>query len=415
MSKVKWITYRIQGLDETFPMKISCNGKTRRSVESLLKTSIMKRLSPVLNEKRIEPTLMGIYNAFYNGDIPICNFCHKNLCWVDFDLSISEDGLVEFHPKPTEIYKCHDKDCTHERAHLNSNSIEYVSKSYRVDYDTALKIIHERNDTPFYFNPDKQTEDEYRKSQSRNKDWYVEKFGDLAEEKMRNKSEILSRKLCKDGLIKNHGEKEAEKICKSKAVTLEKLIEKYGEDDGRKHYEDWLASVKQTRENFIKRYGIELGGKKWDDFIEQNRKRWVILKQKLIDEFGEDNLYDIYKEKYGVSLEKMIEKYGKDMGTIKFNNWYNGILFNNFNMGCKQSKTAMRFFLRLSDFLRMKGFQKDDLIFYDGDRREYFVSIAGDGENKRHFYFLDFYVKSLKINVEYNGVFWHPKSDFTNE
>lgn len=413
MNKVKWITYRIQGLDETFPMKISCNGKTTRNVESLLKTSIMKRITPLMIERGIEPTMMGIYNAFYNGDIPVCNFCHKNLCWIDFDLSISGDGVVEFHPKPTEIYKCHNKDCAHERAHLNSNSIEYVSKSYRVDYDTALKIIHDRNETPFYFKPDKQTEDEYRKSQSRNKNWYVEQFGDLAEEKMRNKSEVLSRKLCKEGLIKSHGVEESEKICKSKAVTLEKMVERYGKNEGKLRYDRWLEAAKQTRDNFILRHGVELGNRKWEEHIEL--ERYLNSKQRLIDEFGEDVANEICHKRYAITEEKMIEKYGEDKGKSKYSDWLRGVNFNRPNSGRVQSKSGREFFDKLYGELSKIGFSKDDVVFFDGDRQEYFVSIAGDGENKRHFYFLDFYVKSLKINVEYNGVFWHPKSDFTNE
>lgn len=412
MSNVKWITYRIRGLDEIFPMKISCNGKTTRGVGSLLKTSIMKRLSTLLIESGIEPTLMGIYNEFYNGNIPECNFCHKNLCWIDFNLSLSEDGVVEFHPKPTEIYKCHNKYCAHERAHLNSNSIEYVSKSYRVDYDTALKIIHDRNETPFYFKPDKQTEDEYKKSQSRNKEWYVEKFGNLAEEKIRKRSEILSRKLCKNGLINSHGESEAERICKSKAVTLEKMVERHGENEGKLIYDKWLEAIKQTRDNFILRHGVELGERKWEEHIEL--ERYLASKQRLIDKFGEDIADEICQKRYSITEEKMIEKYGEDEGKSKYSEWIRGINFNRSNSGYIQSKSAMKFFSRLYGELSKNGFSKDDVIFFDGDRREYFVSIAGNGDNKR-FYFMDFYVKSLKIDVEYNGVFWHPKSDFTDE
>jgi len=63
---------------------------------------------------------------------------------------------------------------------------------------------------------------------------------------------------------------EIERINKSKALTLEKMIEKYGEEEGRRKWEEMNKSKAITLENMIRKYGKEEGEKRYKKWKEKN-------------------------------------------------------------------------------------------------------------------------------------------------
>lgn len=72
------------------------------------------------------------------------------------------------------------------------------------------------------------------------------------------------------------------------------FTDKYGEDDGKKLWEDYCKSMNKTSiDSFIGRYGEEIGSEKYNKFVE--------------------------KCKYNSSLERYIEKYGEVDGKLIYN------------------------------------------------------------------------------------------------
>lgn len=146
------------------------------------------------------------------------------------------------------LYYCyHNRSCPGKK--LNGNSVDFISTTRNISKEEAKEFIHSRNSSPFY-KENHSSEDEYKKSQKRDKNWYEENGKDYD-------AIITQRKenTCKEGLIRRHGEEKANEICASKSVTLENLLKKYPEKEANEIYDNWKKSINHTEENFIKRYG----------------------------------------------------------------------------------------------------------------------------------------------------------------
>lgn len=108
----------------------------------------------------------------------------------------------------------------------------------------------------------------------------------------------------------------------------------------------------------------------------------------LIDRHGDDEGYKIYV--------KRINKYKESMKkNLPFK-----------RVGGYVSKESLRFFIPLYKYCRKIGISRNEIYFGINGSREFFIRKP---QIKNEGYFVDFCVPSLKIVVEYNGVFWHPK------
>lgn len=108
---------------------------------------------------------------------------------------------------------------------------------------------------------------------------------------------------------------------KKSACTIERFIEKYGEEIGTIKYNQWLESKRQggTLESFIKKYGEELGPVKYK---EKNLKLSVSIESlKLNGKTDEEieKIRQIHSSKSKTDLSAMIERHGEEIGTIKYN------------------------------------------------------------------------------------------------
>ncbi|MDF1551403.1 MAG: hypothetical protein P1P88_26515, partial [Bacteroidales bacterium] len=116
-------------------------------------------------------------NSYEETFCPFCgeksdfNFIYKfsnEICILDIEHK-TKFGKIDF-------YCYRGKLCS--GGHLNPNSKEFISKSLKISNDEALKIIHNRNKSPFYrsnFSNDK----EYKKAQQRDLNWYISKYGEI--------------------------------------------------------------------------------------------------------------------------------------------------------------------------------------------------------------------------------------------
>ena len=201
---------------------------------------------------------------------------------------------------------------------------------------------------------------------------------------------------------------------KKYAMTLPHMIEKYGEEEGRKKWDEYCKRQAETNtfeykqkkygwtkrqfdeynssravtlKNLIKRHGEEEGRKKWDEYCKRQveTKSW----DWMVDNYGIKKAREINSQK-AITLNNFIRKYGEEEGRKK---WDEYILTNTFGV----SKISQRLFSKLDNYLKNKY-----TTFYHNKNREYKV-IKQNGSS----YFLDYYIKELNICIEFNGSCFH--------
>lgn len=110
------------------------------------------------------------------------------------------------------------------------------------------------------------------------------------------------------------------------------------------------------------------------------------------------------------SKKNMIKRYGKDEGIKRFDSMYAKRANTNLKKYGRKStvcgyvsKESLFFFKKLYKKIRKLGIKREDVYW----------GICGSKEfatyHEENNYFYDFTIKSLKIIIEYNNVFWHPK------
>lgn len=191
------------------------------------------------------------------------------------------------------------------------------------------------------------------------------------------------------------------------AMTREHMIEKYGEEEGNKIWENYCKRQAETNtfEYKHKKYGMNKR-----EFEEYNRSR-AVTKKNLVKKYGEEegnlkwNEY-VEKQKITKSWDYMVEKFGeekaREINLKKINARY---IFKNKNGGTAcVSKESQVFFNNLDKFIS----KKYD-TFYANKNREFDI-IA----NKK-FCSLDYYIPELKICVEFNGSCYHGDTRVFND
>ncbi len=109
-----------------------------------------------------------------------------------------------------------------------------------------------------------------------------------------------------------------EELKKKTTITLENLIFKYGEKEGRERFDDFRKKSSHTKEKYMEKHGDE-----WEFHWNKYLQSKSCSLEKFIERYGEEgkNLYDEYQSKksYSNSLKSYKEKYGEDEGLKKYN------------------------------------------------------------------------------------------------
>lgn len=220
--------------------------------------------------------------------------------------------------------------------------------------------------------------------------WLKKTDGNIEEANklLSKRQSTFSKEIC----IEKHGERQGEEIWKArqnkwisslyenndmneinkkKAITLERMIEKHG-DDGLEKYNNWKKNCVPTLINFIRKYGEEKGLINYKKYIDQLQGRYTLK---------------WYKEKHGEILgeQKFLERIEKIM--VKSG---------------KASKVSLEVFNPLFNWLIDNNYDKEDLFWGVDDSHEWFI------KNEAHIYFYDFTIKSKKIILEFHGKAFHP-------
>lgn len=278
-----------------------------------------------------------------------------------------------------------------------SRSPENIARKYNCSIEEAQKIFHERNG---------------RAQQSRD---------NLPEEEKARINKL--RRNDKQSLINRYGEKEGlrryeERIAKFKqSISLESLIERYGEEEGQKIYNERNAARSSSLESLIKKYGEEEGTARYQQQV--SKKAHAQTLQGYIDRYGFDEGCVRFKQRQQKfldawakktpeelarirnlqvqSLEKMIERYGEENGRQRYYNWMQTRRF-------RASAESLKVFVPLYTWLLDNGYNDDDIFFGYESKKEFFIC------NNDEFYSYDFCIKSLQLIFEFNGILYHPKS-----
>jgi hypothetical protein len=204
-------------------------------------------------------------------------------------------------------------------------------------------------------------------------------------------------------------------------VTLNRLVQKYGEEEGNKKWKDYLDKQSKTNtfeykkqkygwsetefrkynksrgitlSNLIKKYGEEEGNKKWKDYLDKQSKTKSYIY--MVKKFGKEKADKINKSK-GLTLINFQRKYGVKEG------------FNKFNIYIKKhqsfySNISQELFIKIDNLLNGRY-----TTYYATKNNEYGV-MTGIGYKK-----LDYYIKELNICIEFNGDLFHANPLFFSE
>lgn len=185
----------------------------------------------------------------------------------------------------------------------------------------------------------------------------------------------------------NEGLKRWEEYClkQSKSNSYEYKKEKYGWD--RKTFDNFNKSRAVTKNNLINKYGDIEGNTRWESYC----KKQQITKSfdYMLKKYGLEQTIKINKSK-SQTLENYINRYGDDEGYKRFlsylqkhKNYY--------------SKISQKLFVELDEILG----QKYKTYFATKGNGEYGIKI-----NKKY-YKLDYFIKDLNICIEFNGTHFH--------
>jgi hypothetical protein len=175
-------------------------------------------------------------------------------------------------------------------------------------------------------------------------------------------------------------------LAKNTAVTLENLIKKYGEEEGKLRWDEYRR--KQAASNSYE-YKKEKHGWDKERYDEFNKSRSVTL-ENLIKKHGEDKgaeKWDAYveRQRYTCSKEYFVNEYGNKAGKKKYENFCQQRIFIQGSMII--SKVEQECYHRLNEHIE----ELEQQIFLPNP----------------HFSSFDYGSINAKKLIEFYGTFWH--------
>ena len=181
--------------------------------------------------------------------------------------------------------------------------------------------------------------------------------------------------------------------------TLENFQRKWGLEEGKIRWDNFC---KKNAETNTFRYKQKNNNWTREDFDKYNKSRAVTL-ENLIEKYGENKgkeVWEKYKFRQGYTntLAYFTEKYGEKEGRLK----YSEISYAKSFGGAKYSSLSQELFKSLELLFLPKKWE----IWYPSSRtnkEEYQIF----SKERRYIYYLDFYIADLSLNIEFNGDIFH--------
>lgn len=202
--------------------------------------------------------------------------------------------------------------------------------------------------------------------------------------------------------IEKYGESEGLRIWnehkkKTASVSLPNLIRIYGLEKGTKLYNERCVKmrVKRTLEYFINKYG-EDEGKRLHKEYHDKYKGFETLEW-FIDKYGQkrgQEIYDNACKGKALTIATFVRKYGEEEGRQRYEEYYRN-RYNQFG----QSKVALELFNKIMENTKVKKHK----IWFDGHPKEFGKYLH---ELDRYVFF-DFFDETTGRIIEFNGDYWH--------
>ena len=374
-----------------FSLKVDDNTEySTNKIIGFFKNSLKKKLGISLHE----------YLLYKEFSVEKCRLCNIGFPPVKPTIEIINDELYIIGFEYVKKIYCYGSNMDCCGIHMNSNSFEFISKVNNISIDDAKIYVKENNKSPFY-RENWKSEDEYRKSQSRSLEYYIGKYGvSKGNEKYKEHLNKISLSNSIEGYINKYGVdgyKKFKEISRSKdSMSLNFFLEK-----NKGNYEKAIfaygnrkESVDVSLRSFIFKYGE----------IEGNERHKSRIDKSKLTLMNNPNYREICKSK-GITIDKMIEKYGDKIGKEKYNSWRESTSV----PICRSSKESLKIFNPLIEEIIKDNFINiDDIYIGDGCKNEFFIR-----EDSKIFFY-DFTIRSKKIIIEYNGTLFHPKNENSN-
>lgn len=211
---------------------------------------------------------------------------------------------------------------------------------------------------------------------------------------------------------------------KSKAITLKNCIKKYGEEEGKKVFETYCKkqadknkfeskhlkygwtksefdefnkSRAVTLNNLIKKYGEVEGKRRFDVYC--NKQKETKSKEYVIEKYGEDYWKRLCKEK-GLSLSTFERVYGEE-GKQRYEDYLNKRKKYSSNISTKYFTNLINTYPEVFNKLKTYFGNDNEFGFFD--------------DLSSNYYFIDFCIPELKIAIEFNGNYFHANPSMYDE
>lgn len=194
---------------------------------------------------------------------------------------------------------------------------------------------------------------------------------------------------------KELGKQKWKEYCNKQSITntFEYKNKKYGWDKNK--FNEYNKSRAVTLQNLINKYGDELGTLYFNDYV--NKQKITKSKEYMINKFGEEKTNEINGSK-ALTIKNFIKKYGKDEGIKKYTN----VINHNINF---YSKISQKLFNELDKYLGTKY-----KTYYATKNGEYGVLLDNNTYIK-----LDYFILELNLCIEFNGTYYHGDPRIFNE
>jgi len=313
------------------------------------------------NKNKTKERYSEIENEYFPNDQK-CEDCNSSIYYYDSTFRNSLNGELKKIGK-----SCHTVKKVDEISYTLSICEDCLIKKFPIyNKKNKSRVFNMMNDiTSYAFKIPIDIKDNWKKlNYNRTEESYIKKYGE----------EI--------GLKKWNKYKEKQ----SYTNKFEYKKEKYGWT--KKEFDDYNKSRSVTLYNLIDKYGESDGIKMWDNYI--NKQRITKSKEYVINKYGK-SYWDELCLKKSNSLKGIINRKGKEKGIKFYKNLFNNILV------YPPSKSSQSFFKKI-DLILGKRYKT-----YFFDKNEEYCIFDDD----LGFIFLDYYIKDLNVSIEFNGDIWH--------
>lgn len=294
--------------------------------------------------------------------------------------------------------------------------ITKIFESHYEDYLEIFNVVSEKNIKRRYFNSLNKVF-KYWSTQNTSIDFYLCRGYSLEESKymLKNRQSTMNantaKKIQNSLNLKSKEEKDDINRRKGNCNRFEFYLNKINENTGKLYTEDEAKNKIKNKQSkaFTRRWKLIKEGK--IRYFTNTSINYYLDKGLCFD----DAKNALIERQKTFSLQKCIEKHGKDLGIKIFNDrqikWQKtlndksdeekeSIKRSQYSRLSKYSKASFEYFTKILNNIELNTpayFGEDEYVIYD--------------KNKSRCYFFDFVIPEYKICIEYNGLAFHPHPD----